>query len=927
MKKWVVILIIAVFFTVATLVVWLVPILQWSDGIQTWEAILGIITGAGTIVGWIWALGERKKDRQSTSVKVKNGDYVNGDKKLEAGDGSLVADRIYAETVEVKNYFGHSEHSQEPHQQPDLAAAEKRYYQFLINRYQHLEFKGMGMTGKIPLNMPLMDLYVPLKARREMPDFEKAERRNAVKAMVGGREVLDEEGNPKQFSDTEPILGILQKHGSLVVLGDPGSGKSTLLKWLTLVMANQLAEEFGLAQRLPILLSLSSYAREMEEQGDCSLDKYLARRFKEQVSDDLPIEELYRQALATGQALVLLDGLDEVSNKQLRQTVVNRVQNYHALHCERGNQFILTSRIVGYKEVRLTGKDLQEATLVDFDDEEIETFIAKWTSVIERLAQEEEKLAKEAAERERTQLQDAIQRNPGVRRLAANPLLLTILCGMKRQGVTLPERRVQLYERYVQVLLEQWNQARNLDGTTPGRNINVVQTIRLLAPLALWMHQHSAGVGRVKVQELRRKMMELFEAQGEEQPEAATDHFLADVRDHSCLLVERGDGEYGFLHLTFEEYLAGVGIALAGQGNAETIAQQIGDRVDDDVWRESSLLAIAYVTLIQQLFDIAGNILIWLVEHQPGEKGKAVLLAGEALVDTGKDAIPAAARNKVVQALIPVMQTKDIMIQIRQRSGIALSSLGWAPQDLDWFLPVPAGQFLYGDEKETKEIPYDFWMAKYPVTNMQYRRFIEAGGYQNQEYWEKKGKQWLEQSERKVPHFWHTSQWNTALQPVVGVTWYEAEAYANWMHQVCLHQGLLTPEGKMDIPERYRVQLPQETEWEYAARGSDGREYPWGNEFIAEYANTEENELGITTTVNTYVDSASPFGILDLSGNVWEWQQNLHSNKEPYPVIRGGSWHFNQRFARCAFRLRFNPDSFNNIIGFRLILSPIERSL
>ena len=103
--------------------------------------------------------------------------------------------------------------------------------------------------------------------------------------------------------------------------------------------------------------------------------------------------------------------------------------------------------------------------------------------------------------------------NPSVRRLAANPLLLTILALMKRQGVTLPERRVELYEQYVRTLLSSWNRARGL-GRPPARDLDVVQTVRVLAPLALWMHETSPGVGLVKRGEMRRKLGQIYTALG-----------------------------------------------------------------------------------------------------------------------------------------------------------------------------------------------------------------------------------------------------------------------------------------------------------------------------------------------------------------------------------------------------------------------------
>lgn len=238
--------------------------------------------------------------------------------------------------------------------------------------------------------------------------------------------------------------------------------------------------------------------------------------------------------------------------------MVDRVVDFYTFQRRAGNKFVLTSRVVGYGEVRPAAEGLAECTLVDFDAEEIKTFATQWTTTIERAARGVTEVAAQEAEREKDELLQDIGRNEGVRRLAANPLLLTILALMKRQGVTLPERRVELYDQYVRTLLGSWNRARGL-GRPPTRDLDVVETVRILAPLALWMHQVSPGAGLVKQGELRRKLVEIYRQQGDVDPERASRRFLRDVREYASLLLERGPGQYGFIHLTFEEYLAATG--------------------------------------------------------------------------------------------------------------------------------------------------------------------------------------------------------------------------------------------------------------------------------------------------------------------------------------------------------------------------------
>ncbi|MCA9448342.1 MAG: SUMF1/EgtB/PvdO family nonheme iron enzyme, partial [Candidatus Omnitrophica bacterium] len=130
-------------------------------------------------------------------------------------------------------------------------------------------------------------------------------------------------------------------------------------------------------------------------------------------------------------------------------------------------------------------------------------------------------------------------------------------------------------------------------------------------------------------------------------------------------------------------------------------------------------------------------------------------------------------------------------------------NVGRSPEGM---VRIPKGPFLYGDEKREVTINHDYYMDVYPVTNGAYRKFIEGSGYENQTYWSEEGWQWRTSETITKPRFWDDERFNGPDQPVVGVSYYEAEAYAKWA-------------GK---------RLPTEQEWEKAARGTDGRKYPWG---------------------------------------------------------------------------------------------------
>ena len=959
MKKWQAFLVTAIVLALLAVIVWFgwKPLMNLldvkGDLIQSADSFVALGAAFLSLVSGVFSYLTKKNDIPATPVKnvqtnntqiktdggayvggqvnTGGGDFVGRDKHLTVQNGSVAAGGdmtgntiINAEQVVISaEQIARGLHSRMSASQ--LKNVTETYLKYIFDRHQYLTMKGMGPSENVPLQLKLLELYVPLKARQELPKGETWERG----LKLAGRDLL--EGDPEaaqalRLGEPLPVLDILKQKDGVVILGDPGAGKTTFLKFLALKLACGEGAELGLDGRLPILLPFAAYANALAVKN-VRLDDFIATYFKENVSD-LPIDTLLREALESGRALILLDGLDEVKELSLRNTVVERVTDFYTAHHRKGNKFVLTSRVVGYRAVRSVAEGMAECTLIDFDDDEISEFITKWTVAIEKHAIGDTAVARHDAELERHELLESMQTNDGVRRLAANPLLLTILALMKRKGVTLPERRVQLYDQYVATLLTTWNRARSLSGRAPGRDLDEVQTTRVLAPLALWMHEVSPGIGLVKQQDLHRKLQEIYVARGEANPEAAAKQFLLDVREHAALLLERGAEEYGFIHLTFEEYLAAVAIALYAQGESEPIVNLLSAHIGEQAWREVSLLTVAYIGIRQNLPRVAGQVVEALARSDKGEAGEAALLAGEATLDALPDGVTHQSRDKVIEALIPTMQNEKAKPETRRSAGIVLSRLGWLPQDLDDFVAIPAGKFLYGDEKEEKEIPYQYWVAKYPVTNLQFARFMKDGGYDQEKWWSKDGWAWRtgkydtkakdgfekdiisrrSVDERAQPYYWDNVSYRNLLQPVVGVTWFESQAYCKWMNEQTLN---ITP------PKNYLVRLPTEQEWEYAARGTDGREYPWEGEFDKKYANVDSRG---TSAVTTFPSGKSPFGVHDMSGNVWEWSADWYE-KGKYSSLRGGSWANDHRNARCASRDRYLPDNFNNNIGFRLVVS------
>ena len=241
---------------------------------------------------------------------------------------------------------------------------------------------------------------------------------------------------------------------------------------------------------------------------------------------------------------------------------------------------------------------------------------------------------------------------------------------------------------------------------------------------------------------------------------------------------------------------------------------------------------------------------------------------------------------------------------------------------------VPAGEFLMGSDPATDKDAFDdeqpqhrvyvseFYIGKYPVTNAQYEVFVRATGHEEPRHWTRLLRK------PKVPS-------GKENHPVVWVSWHDAVAFCQWLSR--------------ETGKPFR--LPTEAEWEKAARGTDGRKYPWGNRFDKTKLNSREGEPGDTTPVGQYsLDGDSPYGCADMSGNVWEWcadwfdeQEYQHRKsvvKDPQGpkkgtvrVLRGGAFYASRRLVRCAYRLSVGPDGRLRLYGLRVVVSPVPSDL
>src|SRR5262249_47716475 len=153
--------------------------------------------------------------------------------------------------------------------------------------------------------------------------------------------------------------------------------------------------------------------------------------------------------------------------------------------------------------------------------------------------------------------------------------------------------------------------------------------------------------------------------------------FLVDVREHTSLLLDRGGRQYGFIHLTFQEYLAAAALAQRGQQEVEPIVAALASHVGEAPWREVSLLTLGDLGLVQQRDQAAGAILEELLQLSSDPPGQAVLLAGEAVVEMGRGAVPSECRESVAVALLQTMRDdRTMQANLRVAAGRLLAQIG-----------------------------------------------------------------------------------------------------------------------------------------------------------------------------------------------------------------------------------------------------------
>lgn len=810
-----------------------------------------------------------------------------------------------------------------------------RYLEHIVAHNRYLPLQGIRSGGKL-VNIELEQIYIHLRTTQQRTSRAEQDWLEEEAALAPGEA---HRSPPRERPSAETTIVTIEQalaaHPKLVVLGDPGSGKTTLLRFLALLYGRDLAQgtrtvfhQLNLPESgfLPVLLPLRQIGQFLSArpddgtQGCALLVEFLLKALKNQ-RVELPAD-FFDAYLSQGHAVVLLDGMDEVADPHLRGRVACLVEAFTLLYPK--CRFVVTSRIVGYSGAARLQGDYVTTTVRDFSLQDVRQFLQHWHRLVAIGQMGAGASAENEAARQTTELLESIQSNERVRELAINPLLLTVIALVHRDRVKLPNRRAELYAEAVAVLLGKWDEARGVAeiAILDDQPFDAGDRRLLLQQVAL--HMHARQKKELDGADLRDLLKTFFLSKTLDEAAAlrAVERFLRVVEERTGLLAARGEGVYAFSHLTFQEYLAALAIADRDSYVKDALAHS-----GEPWWREVILLTAGSLSpervsrLIRALADKK-------TEPTPYHN---LLLASECLRDVGSSrvesdldlqiqnrlrnmlAIPQT--NRLVQRLLGPLkldwiERRAVAVQALARSGNGYWSAHYG--EPEW-ITIPAGEFWMGGNGEDDEKPIHrvnlpaYQIARVPITNYQYNLFVKATNYPTPRNWE-----------NGRPPKDHESH------PVIYVDFKDALAYCAWLSQVT---------GKS-------ITLPSEAEWEKAARGSqDQRAYPWGEAFDAMRCNTNELGIGDTTPVGVFLEGASPYGVLDMSGNVWEWTRSLYYYSYPYNpndrqrenlqpsddlrrVLRGGSFFNDSDDARCACRFGSFPDYGFYGYGFRAGCSP-----
>lgn len=872
------------------------------------------------------------------------------------------------------------------------------YLEIVRTKHRFLEtrpYRNLSELSGPAIRMPLLDeddrpgVYTPLRydlhlAREtfagELGEAVSQDRLRAVKQL--------ERAGPRTDVD---LRDVLVTPGHVALIGKAGCGKTTALRLVATVLAEQdkarARQWLGWTEGslpVPVYLALRDFEHACQKRPGAygrNVDgflRYLDDQFAEWHPGRLPkgfLERLVR----SGQAWLLIDALDEVPDFDHRIDVRRTIEGLASEFSS--NRMLVTARVAAYTHANTRLDDrFNVATVRDLTAQQ-------WTPVVERLyggLEADPDVARQRAAR----LLQRIASSDLLRDMVKTPLMVWTATLIDSTGRELPEQRAELYNAYTEVLLgERLKEEESAEAAKMLREDRWPKNDRRLYLTYAAFETHEAAASDRATESRDRALVVVNEHDladtilapylasylglTQERARQEARAFIQVMAERSGILHAQSGGYSFGDHLTVQEFLAAsylVDNLRTDPDKRQQYRAFIGEHVGQSWWQEVFLLAAGYLLRNP---DQAKRFLeneLGGVQEDGDARAYGLAWAGRAMLEIPAervgwhDAVRSVLAQRLVRALEQNPPTSSVAARIE--AGQVLSRLGdprfAGPFSLPEFVAIPGGVSWMGSEqaevdrliKETDndwyklELPRHqvklspFALARYPTTNAMFRHFlVEAQGYRDARWWAeaKDAKVWRPDGTvkdrwndvRSQPAYWEDERWNGANQPVVGVTWYEAVAYCRWLTAA--------------LADGFEYRLPTEAEWERAARGPDGWRYPWGNDWADNRANSKELNLERTTPVGIFPDGASREGVLDLSGNVWEWCNDWYGEdtyfrrkgrieQDPFgpakgqsKLLRGGSWYSDRTAVRCASRLRDGPGRRDGYSGFRVARGPLTK--
>ncbi len=804
----------------------------------------------------------------------------------------------------------------------------------------------------------------------------------------------------RQFQDLRDVLQETLESPALVLLGPPGSGKSTLLRRLEWDLAvDALRDPTAEQTRLSFFVPLNQYQPTRSGGPLPEPRQWLAERWVQRFPGLPPVDDWLR----AGRGILLLDALNEMPSAGRDAIGLWKEFLREMAQTCPGSRFIFSCRSLDYSS-SLSSKDLTvpHVRIESLSDAQVEHFLQVYS-------------------RHGATLWRHLKGTPQLD-LYRTPIYLKMLVNQADAEGHIPAGRAALFTGFVRQALQRERKADNprfqpdnlltqfdYDRLTqhrwkhaydlPGRGVLIPK----LAGLAHRMQQQRIATEASQVRiDYDQALALLDHAKAEDILKAGVDLGVLDMDVDDVL----------YIHQLMQEYFAARCLAAAPDAERvrtewradwinPSLEQVLVKLADADPlppapatgWEETTVLAVA-MSANPEAFVTA------LMATNLPLAGRCAAQPDVRISDELK--------TRLRWALVERTQDSTADLRARIAAGLSLGPLGDPRFERrkgpygDYLLPplvvIPGGTYTLGSEEEetgyvldkNRERPIhqvqlaSFQIGKFSLTNAEWKLFMEAGGYEDERWWDTEAakawrrgegtaegpkqqarqdrkwfqdhldslhehkqftteiiKEWTKYAQMSDEEFeallsqeipsgrqtqpaeWNNDAFNNPAQPVVGVCWYEARAYCAWL--------------SAQTEQSFR--LPTEAEWEAAARGETGRRYAYGDDFDVTRCNTFETHIRRTTPVGVFPSGETSEGLVDITGNTWDWTGSLY---RPYPygatdgredltaedrrVVRGGAWHDTAIGARAAYRDHRHPDYRYDDLGARVVVgsSPIS---